>query len=163
PGAVLRPPAHRVQPDDSAGGQARGVPAQGAAQGRVRRRAAARDRAAAQAGLHDPARPPAADGAERSGRRAVGARTREEPRHGAGATVLARAAGGAPAGTHEREGVRVVLFGAGRGTRAGFLREAVFAARRAAGAVLAESAIDVLNVYQPLSGYGVLGLAAARR
>src|SRR5439155_592430 len=43
------------------------------------------------------------------------------------------------------------------------LREAVFAARRAAGAVLAESAIDVLNVYQPLSGYGVLGLAAARR
>src|SRR5437867_1859264 len=55
------------------------------------------------------------------------------------------------------------LTGAGRGTRAGFLREAVFAARRAAGAVLAESAIDVLNVYQPLSGYGVLGLAAARR
>ena len=97
------------------------------------------------------------------GERVLWEHARGLARRGHAVTVLARASDGAPAGTHEREGVRVVLFAAGRGTRAGFLREAVFAARRAAGAVLAESAIDVLNVYQPLSGYGVLGLAAARR
>ena len=84
------------------------------------------------------------------GERVLWEHARGLARRGHAVTVLARASDGAPAGTHEREGVRVVLFAAGRGTRAGFLREAVFAARRAAGAVLAESAIDVLNVYQPL-------------
>jgi len=97
------------------------------------------------------------------GERVLWEQARGLARRGHAVTVLARAPDGMPAGSHEREGVRVVLFAAGRRTRAGFLRAAVFAARRAAGAVLAESAIDVLNVYQPLSGYGVLGLAAARR
>src|SRR2546430_4280823 len=60
------------------------------------------------------------------------------------------------------EVVRLVFFPAGGRRGAGFLREAVLAARRAARAVLAESPIDVLNVYQPLAGYGVLGLPAAR-
>src|SRR5258708_37169636 len=67
-----------------------------------------------------------------------------------------------PPWTRGREGVRLVAFAAGRRARAGFLRAAGRAARRAAHAVLAESPIDVLNVYQPLAGYGVLGLPAAR-
>ena len=83
-------------------------------------------------------------------------------RRGHAVTVLGRAADGTPATTLVREGVRLVLFAAGRRTRAGFLREAVLAARRAARAVLAESPVDVLNVFQPLAGYGVLGLPAAR-
>src|SRR2546430_16728371 len=60
------------------------------------------------------------------------------------------------------EVVRLVFFPAGGRRGAGFLREAVLAARRAARAVLAESPVDVLNVFQPLAGYGVLGLPAAR-
>src|SRR5207237_5132442 len=83
-------------------------------------------------------------------------------RRGHAVTVLGRAPDGTAAGTEQRDGVRVVLFGAG-GTRAAFLRTAVFAARRAAREVLAASPIDVLNVYQPLAGWGVLGLARARR
>src|SRR5256884_1755005 len=83
-------------------------------------------------------------------------------RRGHAVTVLGRAADGTPATTLVREGVRLVLFAAGRRTRAGFLREAVLAARRAARAVLAESPVDVLNVFQPLAGYGVLGLPAPR-
>ena len=97
------------------------------------------------------------------GERVLWEQARGLARRGHAVTVLARAPDGTPAGRHEREGVRVLLFAAGRRTRAGFLRAAVFAARRAADAVLAESAVDVLNVYQPLAGYGVLGLAAARR
>jgi glycosyltransferase involved in cell wall biosynthesis/SAM-dependent methyltransferase len=97
------------------------------------------------------------------GERLLWEQARGLARRGHAVTVLGRAPDGTPAATHEREGVRVVLFAAGRRTRAGFVREAVFAARRAAREVLAASAIDVLNVYQPLAGYGVLGLAAARR
>ena len=59
--------------------------------------------------------------------------------------------------------MRVVLFAVGRRSRVGFVRDAVFAAREAARGVLAASGFDVLNVYQPLAGYGVLGLPAARR
>lgn len=81
-------------------------------------------------------------------------------RRGHAVTVLARAP--ADAGTCERDGVRVVLFGARGATSAGFLRASIAAARRAARAALARGAIDVLNVYQPLAGAGVLGPAAAR-
>src|SRR5437867_3646498 len=70
---------------------------------------------------------------------------------------------GAAAAALERHGVRVVLFAVGRRSRVGFVRDAVFAAREAARGVLAASGFDVLNVYQPLAGYGVLGLPAARR
>src|SRR5262249_43260031 len=77
--------------------------------------------------------------------------------------VLARAPNSAAAGTFEREGVRVVLFGAGRRTTMGFLRNAVFAARRAAHELLAGSECDALDVHQPLAGHGVLGLPVARR
>jgi glycosyltransferase involved in cell wall biosynthesis/SAM-dependent methyltransferase len=97
------------------------------------------------------------------GERVLWEHARGLARRGHAVTVLGRAPEGAPAGAFEREGVRVVLFGAGRCTTVGFLRGAVFAARRAARELLAGSAFDVLDVYQPLAGYGVLGLAAARR
>jgi len=97
------------------------------------------------------------------GERVLWEHARGLARRGHAVTVLGRAPEGAPAGAYEREGVRVVLFGAGRRTTVGFLRGAVFAARRAARELLAGAAFDVLDVYQPLAGYGVLGLAAARR
>src|SRR5262249_56813543 len=90
-------------------------------------------------------------------------RARGLARRGHAVTVLGRASEGEPANAHEREGVRVVLFGAGRHTALGFLREAVFAARRAARDVLAGSTFDVLDVYQPLAGPGVPRLPAAPR
>jgi len=97
------------------------------------------------------------------GERVLWEHARGLARRGHAVTVLGRAPDGAAAATLEHEGVRVALFAAGRESRAGFVREAVLAARRAARDVLAPSAIDVLNVYQPLAGYGVLGLSAARR
>jgi glycosyltransferase involved in cell wall biosynthesis len=78
-------------------------------------------------------------------------------------TVLGRAPAGVTARTEERAGVRVVLFGAGRTNGAGFVRDAVFAARHVARELLAGDSIDVLNVYQPLAGWGVLRLPCARR
>jgi glycosyltransferase involved in cell wall biosynthesis/SAM-dependent methyltransferase len=97
------------------------------------------------------------------GERVLWEQARGLARRGHAVTVLGRAPDGEPIGPHEREGVRVVLFGAGRDTTMGFVREAVFAARRAAREVLAGSTFDVLDVYQPLAGHGVLGLPAARR
>src|SRR5439155_1499934 len=243
--AVLRPSADRTEPHDAAGDQARGRHAESAAEGRVRRRAAGRGGAAAQAGLHDSARSVAAHRVAPSARRRARARARARPRplaprgrvaargrarrgcahaqrpaldaararavdarvprrarglaarvnplralmvsdvsplSGAGGgermlwehargltrrghavTVLGRAPDGAAAAALERHGVRVVLFAVGRRSRAGFVRDAVFAAREAARGVLAASGFDVVNVYQPLAGYGVLGLPAARR
>ena len=79
-------------------------------------------------------------------------------------TVLGRAPGtGALAGTHEREGFRIVLFRAGGGSSARFLRDAVLGARAAARTLLAASPFDVLNVHQPLAGWGVLSLTRAHR
>ena len=97
------------------------------------------------------------------GERVLWEHARGLARRGHAVTVLGRAANGAPAATLERDGVRVVLFATGGRSRAGFVREAVFAARAAARGILAAAPVDVLNVYQPLSGYGVLRLAAARR
>ena len=78
-------------------------------------------------------------------------------------TVLGRAPAGTRGGSHERDGVRIVLFGAGRATRTGLVRDAVFAARVAAREVLVDAPIDVLNVYQPLAGWATLGVSRARR
>ena len=97
------------------------------------------------------------------GERVLWEHARGLARRGHAVTVLGRAPQGASGGAHERDGVRVVLFGAGRHTTLGFFRAAVFAARRAARELLDGASFDVLNVYQPLAGYGVLGLAAARR
>jgi glycosyltransferase involved in cell wall biosynthesis/SAM-dependent methyltransferase len=97
------------------------------------------------------------------GERVLWEHARGLARRGHAVTVLGRAPDGAPAGRYECERVRVVLFGAARRTSVGFLRGAVFAARRAARELLAASTFDALEVYQPLAGYGVLGLPAARR
>jgi len=97
------------------------------------------------------------------GERVLWEHARGLARRGHAVTVLGRAPDGAPTGRYECERVRVVLFGAERRTSVGFLRGAVFAARRAARELLAASAFDALEVYQPLAGYGVLGLPAARR
>ncbi|HEY3101717.1 MAG TPA: glycosyltransferase [Methylomirabilota bacterium] len=97
------------------------------------------------------------------GERVLWEHARGLARRGHAVTVLGRAPDGAAAAALERHGVRVVLFAVGRRNRAGFVREAVFAAREAARGVLAASGVDVLNVYQPLAGYGVLALPAARR
>ena len=97
------------------------------------------------------------------GERVLWEHARGLARRGHAVTVLGRAPDGAAAAALERHGVRVVLFAVGRRSRAGFVRDAVFAAREAARGVLAASGFDVLNVYQPLAGYGVLGLPAARR
>ncbi|HEV8472135.1 MAG TPA: glycosyltransferase [Methylomirabilota bacterium] len=84
-------------------------------------------------------------------------------RRGHRVTVVGRAPDGAPAGDSERDGVRVVLFAAPRASTLRFARDAIFAARRAVAGVLARETVDVLDVFQPLSGYGALGLPAARR
>ena len=76
--------------------------------------------------------------------------------------VLCRGAAGDPAPATVREGVEIVEFAAVRRSPAGFLRSTVLGARRAASALLAARGADVLNVYQPLSGYGVLASARAR-
>src|SRR5215470_13711574 len=97
------------------------------------------------------------------GERVLWEHARGLARLGHAVTVLGRAPDRAPAGSYECEGVRVVLFGAGRRTTLEFVRGAVFAARRAARELLAHSTFDVIDVHQPLAGYGVLGLPAARR
>jgi len=50
------------------------------------------------------------------GERVLWEQARGLARRGHAVTVLARAPDGMPAGSHEREGVRVVLFAAGRRT-----------------------------------------------
>lgn len=83
-------------------------------------------------------------------------------RRGHDVRVLCRVAAGDPAPATVREGVEIVEFAAVRRSPAGFLRSTVLGARRAVGGLLAARGADVLNVYQPLSGYGVLASAAAR-
>jgi glycosyltransferase involved in cell wall biosynthesis/SAM-dependent methyltransferase len=77
--------------------------------------------------------------------------------------VLCRVAAGEPAPATVREGVEVVEFAAARRSTVGFLRSTVLGARRAVTELLAARPADVLNVYQPLSGYGALAAPAARR
>jgi glycosyltransferase involved in cell wall biosynthesis/SAM-dependent methyltransferase len=83
-------------------------------------------------------------------------------RRGHDVRVLCRAAAGDPAPATVREGVEIVEFAAGRRSPAGFLRSTVLGARRTMSRLLAARGADVLNVYQPLSGYGVLASAAGR-
>jgi glycosyltransferase involved in cell wall biosynthesis/SAM-dependent methyltransferase len=59
--------------------------------------------------------------------------------------------------------VEIVEFASARHSTVGFLRSTVLGARRAVADLLAARGADVLNVYQPLSGYGVLASAAGRR
>jgi glycosyltransferase involved in cell wall biosynthesis/SAM-dependent methyltransferase len=84
-------------------------------------------------------------------------------RRGHDVRVLCRTAAGEPAPATVREGVEIVEFASPRRSPVGFLQTTVVEARRAAARLLATRDADVLNVYQPLSGYGVLASATGRR
>jgi glycosyltransferase involved in cell wall biosynthesis/SAM-dependent methyltransferase len=84
-------------------------------------------------------------------------------RRGHDVRVLCRTAAAQPAPPTRREGVEIVEFASTRHSPVSFLQTTVFEARRAAARLLAARDADVLNVYQPLSGYGVLASATGRR
>ncbi len=84
-------------------------------------------------------------------------------RRGHDVRVLCRTAAGEPAPATVREGVEIVEFASARRSPVSFVQTTVFEARRAAARLLATRDADVLNVYQPLSGYGVLASATGRR
>ncbi len=77
--------------------------------------------------------------------------------------ILSRAPADGVADTVEREGVRIRHFPVDRRSLLRFVRGSILEARRAAGRELAEADADVLNLYQPYSGYGVLRSPAGRR
>jgi glycosyltransferase involved in cell wall biosynthesis/SAM-dependent methyltransferase len=97
------------------------------------------------------------------GERALWEQMRRLARRGHDVRVLCRSAAGEPAAPIVREGVEIVEFASTRDSAARFLRSTVLEARRAAARLLRARDADVLNVYQPLSGYGVLASAAGRR
>jgi glycosyltransferase involved in cell wall biosynthesis/SAM-dependent methyltransferase len=84
-------------------------------------------------------------------------------RRGHDVRVLCRTASGAPAPATVREGVEIVEFASARRSPLMFAHSTVFEARRAVARLLAARDADVLNLYQPLSGYGVLTSPAGRR
>jgi glycosyltransferase involved in cell wall biosynthesis/SAM-dependent methyltransferase len=84
-------------------------------------------------------------------------------RRGHDVRVMCRVAAGKSARTEIREGVEIVEFASVRRSPLDFLQTTVLGARRALADLLAVRAADVLNVYQPLSGYGVLTSARGRR
>jgi glycosyltransferase involved in cell wall biosynthesis/SAM-dependent methyltransferase len=84
-------------------------------------------------------------------------------RRGHDVRVLCRVAAGEPAPPTVREGVEIVEFASLRRSPVDFLQSTVRGARRALAELLARRDADVLNVYQPLSGYGVLTSAPGRR
>jgi glycosyltransferase involved in cell wall biosynthesis/SAM-dependent methyltransferase len=89
--------------------------------------------------------------------------TRRLARRGHDVRILCRTAASEPAPPTLREGVEIVEFASTRHSPVSFLQTTVFEARRAAARLLAARDADVLNVYQPLSGYGVLASASGRR
>lgn len=84
-------------------------------------------------------------------------------RRGHDVRILCRAAAAGPAARTLRQGVEIVEFAAARHSPVRFLTSTMGEARRAAASLLAERAADVLNVYQPISGCGVLASAIGRR
>lgn len=89
--------------------------------------------------------------------------TRRLARRGHDVRVLCRAPGPEPAAPTVRDGVRIVEFASARRSPVDFLRSTLVGARRAAARLLAEQDADLINVYQPLSGYGVLASPIGRR
>lgn len=77
--------------------------------------------------------------------------------------ILSRSPSDGARGTVEREGVQIRHFPVDRRSLLGFVRSSILEARRAVVQVLAEADADVLHVFQPLSGYGVLRSPAGRR
>jgi glycosyltransferase involved in cell wall biosynthesis/SAM-dependent methyltransferase len=84
-------------------------------------------------------------------------------RRGHDVRVLCRAPAPAPAAAVVREGVRIVEFASVRRSPADLYRSTLAGARRSAARLLAEQDADLINVYQPLSGYGVLASPIGRR
>ncbi len=84
-------------------------------------------------------------------------------RRGHRVTIVSRSPAGEPGGTVEREGVRIRHFPVNRRSSLRFLWTAIREARRAAADELAEAGADVLQVHQPLSGYGVLRGSVGQR
>ena len=97
------------------------------------------------------------------GERVLWEQMRRLARRGHDLRVLCRTATDTPAPPTVREGVEIVEFASARRSPMGFLQATVLEARRAAARLLAARDADVLNVYQPLSGYGVLASPAGRR
>jgi glycosyltransferase involved in cell wall biosynthesis/SAM-dependent methyltransferase len=89
--------------------------------------------------------------------------TRRLARRGHDVRVLCRAPGPEPAASVVRDGVRIVEFAAARRSPIDFVRSTLAEARRSAARLLAEQDADLINVYQPLSGYGVLASPIGRR
>jgi len=89
--------------------------------------------------------------------------TRRLARRGHDVRVLCRAPGPVPTAPTVRDGVRIVEFASARRSPVDFLRSTLVGARRAAARLLAEQDADLINVYQPLSGYGVLASPIGRR
>jgi glycosyltransferase involved in cell wall biosynthesis/SAM-dependent methyltransferase len=76
--------------------------------------------------------------------------------------VVSRYPAESVAETLEREGVRIQHYPADRRSSARFLLGSILQARKAVTQVLAEEEFDVLQLYQPLSGYGALRSDRAR-
>lgn len=77
--------------------------------------------------------------------------------------ILSRAPADDARAEAERDGVAIRQFPVDRRSLLRFIRSSILGARRAAADELARAGADVLHLHQPLSGYGVLRLPAARR
>ncbi|MBI4562269.1 MAG: glycosyltransferase family 4 protein, partial [Candidatus Rokubacteria bacterium] len=77
--------------------------------------------------------------------------------------ILSRSPSDRTPETVERQGIRIRHFPVDRRSLLRFLRTSIFEARRAVAGELVEGDADVLHLYQPLSGYGVLGSPLGRR
>ncbi len=76
--------------------------------------------------------------------------------------IVSRHPAEAVAETAEREGVRIRHYPADRRSPLRFLFSSILGARRAVTAALAEEGCDILELYQPSSGYGALRSDRAR-
>lgn len=76
--------------------------------------------------------------------------------------VLSRATATPAPAIAERDGVRLETIVAGRAGLRRLVRATIVDARRAVDGALAREGADVVNVHQPLTGYGALRAAAAR-
>jgi glycosyltransferase involved in cell wall biosynthesis/SAM-dependent methyltransferase len=84
-------------------------------------------------------------------------------RRGHEVRVVSRAHRGQTPTRQCRDGVWVGEYGVDHTSAVAFIRDALVAARRAVVRELAEGAVDVLHLHQPLAGYAALTMAAARR
>lgn len=77
--------------------------------------------------------------------------------------VVCRSPSDGAAEVVDRDGVRIRHFSVDRRSLLRFLRSSIVEGRRAADRELAGGEADLLHVYQPLSGYGILRSPAGRR